>query len=712
MLKKLLAALAALALVAGLLALVASPANAHIPAISASCAAGVSVNLTSYNNGHLNGNQVTVTMDGRVRDSQNFGETFLNTYAWTSIAATHTWEVVVSAWDDPTGSQGWSVDQKGSVTGCETEVTPAAATSTNPYCTAAGVVGGGGYTIPTEQNGVQYQLWDGSKWADIASGAYAANPGAVIKIHAIATAGYTIKPGVDHAWTFTLTAPDASTCVVPTPPTSNPAECTSGSSTTASYTVPKTPAGYFFFLQGSNTPISSTSQDVTITVTTFPTTIVIVAKTNGDFRFPVNTKTTWTFDFGSPGDCRIPVAPADVVPQYAACTTPNAVVDNGYIVTETAGVTYQIKDGANWTTITAYGLHDLGSAASAVDIRAIASDAQHVLTGTVDWPFTFAAAHDCPVPAGDPVFVDGTCESTHPGSALLGSYTVIRAEHVHYVASVNGSTPPTPLIVGVANQAQPGDVVVITPIADVGYVISPVIAAENLTHTFLVSGNCLVKADFVKPDATSQSCVVAGKISTLVPAFITIPGMPHVQYFINDVRQTTAGDVTLPPATYKVSAAAETGYFLQGYNGPWTEVLASAQPCGDLITHPLVLPLATQVQLGCFTSGSYTLSNSINDTAVLTWTVNGATVSPGTFHVSSDSTVVVHAMAKGPAYGLEAGATTDWTFHFVRPTRCDLTTLALTGSTPLGWIGVGYAMLVCGLALIAVRYARRRDEQA
>ena len=140
-------------------------------------------------------------------------------------------------------------------------------------------------------------------------------------------------------------------------------------------------------------------------------------------------------------------------------------------------------------------------------------------------------------------------------------------------------------------------------------------------------------------------------------------------------------------------------------------MLTSAEPCGDLITHPLVDPSAVQVQLGCFTNGSYTLSNDLSDAAALIWTVNGSTVSQGTYKVGAPGTFVVHAATSGPSYGLEAGAITDWTFHFVRPTSCDLTTLALTGSTPTGWIVFGYLLLVSGIALVAVRFARRREGQ-
>jgi hypothetical protein len=716
-LKKLLAVLGTLALVLGLVALVAGPASAHNHTVSASCDAGVSVNLTNYATGDASKhNTVSVWIDGaQVTNNPNFGGSFSHVYPFSTGHASHSYRVLVTAYDN-NAAYGFDTGVV-TVRGCETEITPAAATSTNPYCTAAGTVGGGGYTVPTQQTGVQYQVWNAGAWSNIGAGTYNANPGAVVKIKAIPTEGYKFKQGVTTSWTFTLSSPDASKCVVPVAPTADASECTAtpGSSSTATYTIPNAPAGYSFFLQGGATPLAAG----TVQVTTFPTTIVIVAKVNAGYTFPSGTTTTWTFTFSSPGDCHVNVTPAAVAPQYAACTGPGVSSNNGYTIVATPGVIYHLSTDS--TPLTA-GFHSLGSGAGSVEIQATA-EAHYLLTGTVDWKFAFVAAADClvAVPAGDPVFVDGACDATHPGAATFGTYTVLLADHVHYVASVNGSAP-TPLVVGVHNNAQPGDVVVITPIADTGYVISPVIAAEKLSHTFAAAGDCLVKADFVKPEATSQSCVVTGGddalttaaaklvTHTLIDAFITIPSTPHVQYFINDVLQV-AGKVILPPGSYKVSAAAETGYFLQGYNGPWTEVLTSATPCGDLITHPLVDPSAVQVQLGCFTNGSYTLSNDLSDAAALIWTVNGSTVSQGTYKVSAPGTVVVHAATSGPSYGLETGATTDWTFHFVRPGSCDLTTLALTGSTPTGWIVFGYMLLVSGLALVAVRFARRREGQ-
>ena len=853
MLKKLLAALGTVALVAGLVALVAGPASAHNNSVTADCASGVSVNLTNYNTGQPAANHVTVTLDGSVETSKAFGGSFAQVFPWTSAAASHSYTVAVTAYDDPSGSNGWTFTKSGTVSNCSVAVTPAAVTHTDAVCIAAGVIGVGGYTIPSTSTGVkEYDISKAGVWVKIDAGTYPAALGASVSIQAVALPGYTFT-GVSQ-WSFRIKGPSNSDeCIVPVPPTANPSVCTStpGGSTSASYVIPPVVPGYHFTLAGSTTRLSAG----TVTVPTFPTTINIVLVVEPGFLVPSGTTTTWTFVFTSPGDCSTTVTPTAPTPQYTVCQAgPGQSSDNGFTIPVTAGVTYQLKTGAGWTDLTA-GFHDLGKTASSVEIQAV-PQAHYTLSGTTDWKFSFAAAKDCLVtvvpaassaqaicdtnnpgqqltgtytlvsvtgviysvkinagsyvvtsagtypanpgdtvsviatgdtangyrvdgaptwsfpfatageclvraPAGDPVFVDGVCDAAHPGSATFGTYEVLVATHVHYEVKVNAGAY-VPIDAGVPTQAQPGDVVTIKPIADAGYYVSPAIADEKLTHTFATPGDCLTKADFVKPNATSQDCVVTGDdgnggngggaqlpalsesplstastsiralggaanaapaaavtpsvksvvTHTLIQAFITIPNTPHVQYFINDVLQTTPGDVILQPGTYKVSAAAETGYFLQGYNGPWTVVLTSAEPCGDLITHPLVFPLANPVPMGCFSDGSFTLSNSINDAAALTWTVNGSVVSQGTFRVGTASTVVVHAVANGPAYGLEAGATTDWTFHFARPTSCDLTTLALTGSSPTGWIIFGYAMLVSGLALLALRFTRRRDEQA
>lgn len=815
MFKKLLAAVGALALGIGLVAVVAAPAQAHDSTISASCQSGVSLNLTYFNPDGTN--TLKVIVDGVTVADQDFSETLSQTYPFTSARASHTYQIIVHAWDQ----QQFSFDT-GVVTvgGCETAITPTPPSSTNAVCVSTGTVGGGSYTIPAPQTGVEYQRFDAvsASWISVGAGTYAASAGSVIKIQAVASTGYKLTGTT--SWNLEIVAPVAANCVVPTAPTASPAVCTStpGSATVASYTIPSPAAGTDLFLQGDSTPLVPG----TVAVTTFPTTVVIVAKAASGFIFPTGTTTSWTFPFTSAGAClgdSVAVAPTFTP---AVCTaTPGHSTDNTYTIHATPGAHFQVKIGSGAFLDVLPGTYSVGTEATSVTIVAL-PDAHYQLSGqttfphdfpaapaclttvvpnagstaavcdtanpgqqssgsyTLDavtgviysvsknggayqvttagthqvtngtdikvlaagdtangyrvdgtpaWHFTFASPGDCLVAtaAGSVTFVDAICDAAHPGTSTPGNYTIVAGEHVSYQVSVssidNGAYKP--VSVG-GHTAAADDIVTVKVVPDTGYTISPAIVPADFTHTFLGAGLCLEDAKWVKPAPTSESCVpdgsaggglgqLGGSVSSnkLTPAFITIPATTGVQYSIDGVVHA-AGDVVLAAGTYTVTAAALTGYQLAADYpvGGWTEVLVSAEPCGDLPTHPLVMPTATPDPATCFAGGSYTLGNDLNDPAAITWTANGARVAPGTYQVSAaGGTVVIHAEANGPTYGLEQAAQQDWTFTFATPGTCDLKTLALTGSTPVGWIVLGYLMLISGLVLVAIRYARRRPQQ-
>ncbi len=721
MLKKLLAAVGAIALTLGLVVLVAGPASAHNHTVDASCAAGVSVNLTDYATGKPNANHVTVWVDNTttpVKDV-NFGGSFVQTFPFASGSATHSYRVKVWAYDDQQYSFDTGVK---TVSGCTEAIKAANASYVNPVCQSAGVYGGGGYTIPTRQTGVQYQVKNSAnQWVDKSPGTYPAAPGAVIHIQAVPTSSaYTLSG--QTSWDFTLANPDPSKCVVPVAPTADTSKCLPngpGQSTTASYTIVPT-AGVVYKLSNGTVVTGK------IIVSSFPTTVVITASPVGSSVFPANATKSWTFHFSSAGTCTVTVTPATVTPQQSVCEGPGSSSTNGYTVTQTTGVTYQVMSGNSWVTITKYGFTDLGKGATSVMIRAVAV-AGYALSGTQSWPFTFTDAGTClqQTAVPDPAFVNTQCDATHPGQTTLGSYEVLTGDHVTFQVVVNGAAPVA-ISKGTVYSANPGDVVTILVTPDTGYTIYPVLNSTKFTFTYATPGLCLVNTVPVTPTATSQTCLTSdgqlpdpGQPATLTDAFLTIPYTQGVAYFINgtrvpDATNQKAQDIVEKPGAYRVTALALTGYELSSaYPADgWPFTLTSAEPCGQLVTHPLVSPAATQVQLGCFAGGSYTLSNDLSDPAAIVWTVNGSTVSQGTYKVSSASTVKVHAEANGPSYGLESGAQQDWTFVFQQPTTCDLTTLALTGSSPTGWIALGYLMLVSGLGLIAVRFVRRRGEQA
>lgn len=96
----------------------AAAAEAHTPSASATCAS-VKVNLSSYqtNGADKTPNTVTVTLDG-VQTSSKFGASYSATIPF-AVAAKHTYSVSVIAFDDPTGSKGFTKTvATGEVTNC------------------------------------------------------------------------------------------------------------------------------------------------------------------------------------------------------------------------------------------------------------------------------------------------------------------------------------------------------------------------------------------------------------------------------------------------------------------------------------------------------------------------------------------------------------------------------------------------------------------
>lgn len=85
---------------AAALVLLALPAGAHNHTVSGSCAAGISVSLTSYNGSAQHANSVVVKFDGAVVASNaNFGSSFSFSKANPDKTVGHTYQVDVSAWD-------------------------------------------------------------------------------------------------------------------------------------------------------------------------------------------------------------------------------------------------------------------------------------------------------------------------------------------------------------------------------------------------------------------------------------------------------------------------------------------------------------------------------------------------------------------------------------------------------------------------------------
>lgn len=147
---------------------------------------------------------------------------------------------------------------------------------------------------------------------------------------------------------------------------------------------------------------------------------------------------------------------------------------------------------------------------------------------------------------------------------------------------------------------------------------------------------------------------------------VNAPGGPYTLPITND--QKNSGILSFSYASYLTGSFTvewvqfNSTYFNQ--NRDATKFLV----CGDLPTEELVTPTARMVDLGCDTAGSYTL----DDIEGIRWFLGDVEVEPGTYNVSTASTVTVRAEAIGPDYGLEPDAQTEWTFTFTEPDDCAL----------------------------------------
>lgn len=127
---------------AGAFAVTVTTASAHTAPIVADCD-GVRVVLSDYD--PAGANSVTVYVDGASTGTTTFGAGTSATHPFTDPTVSHTWRVVVSAWDDPTGANGWSFDTGTRTVGvCAEPTTPATSPTTTPVTAPPSTAG----TVP------------------------------------------------------------------------------------------------------------------------------------------------------------------------------------------------------------------------------------------------------------------------------------------------------------------------------------------------------------------------------------------------------------------------------------------------------------------------------------------------------------------------------------------------------------------------------------
>lgn len=91
-------------------------------------------------------NSVTASIDGVEVLNENFGTNFADTIAFENKYIAHDWSVTITAWNDPTGSRGWTKTISGTTTPCDLPIVPA-----NPNASIEGVCGEATITLTNPQ---------------------------------------------------------------------------------------------------------------------------------------------------------------------------------------------------------------------------------------------------------------------------------------------------------------------------------------------------------------------------------------------------------------------------------------------------------------------------------------------------------------------------------------------------------------------------------
>ncbi|MHB1491186.1 hypothetical protein GALL_364500 [mine drainage metagenome] len=103
-------------------------------------------------------NHVAVTIDGTKVENTDFSTTFTKNYPFSDKYTSHTYSVVVTAWDDPMGTHGWTFTKSGSSIACTPPVVQVTAVFPEPVaptCTTDGALP----SLPTDQTGITFS-WD------------------------------------------------------------------------------------------------------------------------------------------------------------------------------------------------------------------------------------------------------------------------------------------------------------------------------------------------------------------------------------------------------------------------------------------------------------------------------------------------------------------------------------------------------------------------
>jgi hypothetical protein len=444
-----------------------------------------------------------------------------------------------------------------------------------------------------------------------------------------------------------------------------------------------------------------------------------------DPKYTLTGTKVWDFTFSAPtAPCVVIVKPVPPDFKKQTCTLPGQHKLAQYFIPNTTGVIYSVKLGTDDEFVQGTGWFDIPEKYTTVQIIA-RGDVDHFykLDGDIKtWDFTIDKAGACltEVTPKDPGVVSGQCDvANHPGVVPPQTYTLKFVEHVVYEVSTDGGQNFTPVTITADKKfdVQPGTHLVVRATVDdsTKYETKPF----NFEFTFGTPGDCKGIVTPLAPEATDQFCDDSGidgdagdlaAVPVLVQGTITIFPADNVVYYL-DGNQIDPGTYPVDPGPHSVTVTFDASKYKLA-DGIVLPFLVPVNPGECLPTEPLVTPAVVSSQVGCFSNGSYTLKNDLNDKNAVIWKVNGSTVKQGKYSVSGSGTLKITAAPNAPTFGFADGVQTSWTINFHKPTVCDIETLALTGQNPTGLLVAADLLVVAGLAMFAMRAVRRRPEQA
>ena len=699
MFKKVLAALAAVLLGVGIsLTAVAAPASAHTGDLTAAatCVNGeYKVTYTlKISSTDLKGTAYwrigTTSFDGTPSNNNGMNDSVATngsgSYVLTTITLPGTskkapWAYAYTIWSDKfgKGSDGGDIALGGN---CETTKTPVTvnpgASTTPPTCLAAGTL-----VIPS-QEGITFS-----------GGTNGDGPG-TYTIKATANAGYVLT--APYSKTLTVLPANGDLCEKVTIPVSskNQMTCVAGVAS-GSYTLPAAGQYVEWFVDGVKT---TTPSPVTTAGNVKVEAKITAAGIAAGVKFTDGTTVkTYNHLFTTPENCFKIAAPTTEKSQTCVA----GGLSGSYTLPATTWVDWYVNDvkTTNPIAVTVAGDVKVEAKINAAGLAAgiVFTDGSTSKITT----HTFTAPENCVKIAAPTTEKAQTCVA----GGLSGSYTLPATTWVDWY--VNDVKTVNPSEVTVA-----GDVKVEAKINAAGLAAGIVFTdgstSKITTHTFTAPEDC----EKVTIPVSSKS-VMECKFNLPTGSYTLPDAGPWVEWYVDGVKTTTptdvhkAGDVVveanITPAGIAAGIVFTDGTTSKSVTHTFTLPTESCDPP----VLALLDPTATHFDGSCTADPTYTLSNTTSEHGGVQWWIGDPQVktTPGTHKASWGSTVVVEATVVDPINdGLETNPAV-WEFKFPAKPACgDLITLALTGSSPGGFVlGIAGALLLLGGAGI---YFQRR----